>query len=113
MEKIDNWKLSIKDAVRNLDDLLEILEIEKADLWINPTKNNFPILVPKSFISRMKKGDPEDPLLLQVLPSSEENTISPNLSDDPLNESSLSNKGIIKKIVISNRSSLFCSKCQK
>ena len=97
MEKIDNWKLSIKDAVRNLDDLLEILEIEKTDLWINPTKNNFPILVPKSFISRMKKGDPEDPLLLQVLPSSEENTISPNLSDDPLNESSLSNKGIIKK----------------
>ena len=97
MNKSSNWKKSLKEAIRDLDDLLEILEIDPSDLWINPDKDSFPILVPKSYLERIKKGDPNDPLLLQIIPTSHENEVYPQFSNDPLKEISLSNNGLIKK----------------
>jgi EF-P beta-lysylation protein EpmB len=48
----------------------------------------FPLRVPQSFVSRMQKGDPFDPLLRQVLPLAEEEIESPGFNEDPLNEKS-------------------------
>ena len=97
MNKSNNWKKSLKDAIRSLDDLLAVLEIDQSDLWISPDKGSFPILVPKSYLGRIKKGDPNDPLLLQVIPTSKEHQNYPEFTHDPLNEISLSNNGLIKK----------------
>ena len=46
----------------------------------------YPLLVPKSFVAKMEKGNPRDPLLLQILPRPEELDKVDGFSDDPLRE---------------------------
>jgi EF-P beta-lysylation protein EpmB len=93
-----NWQESLRDAVRSASELLAILEIHPQDLgWFQPGKGEFPLLVPKTFVARMKPGDPNDPLLRQVLPVTEENIERQEFSADPLGELALVHNGIIKK----------------
>ena len=51
--------------------------------------SGFPLLVPLPFIARMRRADPHDPLLRQVLPLSEELLDAPGYSEDPLAEDSV------------------------
>lgn len=46
----------------------------------------FGLKAPESYLSRMKKGDPDDPLLLQILPLDAEFIQKSNFKKDPLNE---------------------------
>ena len=46
----------------------------------------YPLLVPQSFVAKMEKRNPRDPLLLQVLPRPEELIQVDGFSDDPLHE---------------------------
>ena len=46
----------------------------------------FPMRVPRSFVARMRRGDPADPLLRQVLPVAEELEHTAGRSSDPLQE---------------------------
>lgn len=48
---------------------------------------DFPLLVPRPYLARIKPGDPDDPLLRQVLPRVEELSLAPGFSADPLGES--------------------------
>jgi EF-P beta-lysylation protein EpmB len=60
--------------------------------------NNFPVKVPESFIHRIEKKDPADPLLRQVLPLTDEDEDSPGFSTDPLHElSKQETPGLIRK----------------
>ena len=47
---------------------------------------NFPLRVPKSFVSRMEKGNPHDPLLRQILPIADELEIHADFSHDPVGD---------------------------
>ena len=47
---------------------------------------NFPLRVPKGFVDRIKKGNPDDPLLKQVLPIEEEERSTEGFTTDPLDE---------------------------
>lgn len=47
---------------------------------------DFPLRVPHSYLSRIKRGDPNDPLLLQVLPRAQELDKPAGYSMDPLQE---------------------------
>ncbi len=47
---------------------------------------DFPLRVPRSFVARMRPGDPRDPLLLQVLPVAAERLEAPGYGPDPLQE---------------------------
>ena len=47
---------------------------------------DFKLRVPASYVRRMRHGDPRDPLLLQVLPSSREHEDSPGYTADPVGE---------------------------
>jgi len=88
-----NWTQNIKNAITNIDELLETLEIQKKDLpaTIDEIKE-FPLRVPRSFVARMRKGDPHDPLLKQVLPLSLETKKTPGYCTDPLNEQQAANE---------------------
>jgi EF-P beta-lysylation protein EpmB len=57
-------------------------------LAISPRPNcpDYPLLVPRSFVDLMERGNPRDPLLLQVLPQAEEYQAAPGFSKDPLDE---------------------------
>ena len=46
----------------------------------------FRLRVPRGFVARMRPGDPDDPLLRQVLPLGDELIVAPGYSSDPLAE---------------------------
>ena len=64
-----NWQRALRNAVTSPDELVKLLELDEA--WARPARsvaNRFPLRVPREFIARMRRGDPADPLLRQVLP---------------------------------------------
>lgn len=81
------WKHELSNAIESVHQLLHILELDPAKLNLSDAANRqFPLRVPQSFVDRMQKGVANDPLLLQVLPITEEETLSPEYSQDPLEE---------------------------
>ena len=87
----EGWQQSLSMAVRTLPELLKILELNPSNIkGFDPEANEFPLLVPHSFIARMRKGDPKDPLLLQILPQTQENLHIPGFTRNPLLETDFS-----------------------
>jgi EF-P beta-lysylation protein EpmB len=68
-------------------DLLKFLELDRG---FSPYRvidtSTFPFLVPLSFAERMRKRDWYDPLLLQVLPRGEEESLRRGFSDDAVGD---------------------------
>ena len=73
-----------------------MLELPPATLDALAT-SDFPLLVPRGFVARMRKRDPRDPLLLQVLPRSLEAEVVPGFTADPVREHGLADGGVIEK----------------
>lgn len=85
-----DWQQQLRDAVTDADALLRLLELPPApasDARLD-AERAFALRVPHAFVSRMRKGDPADPLLRQVLPDGIEMLPMPGFSDDPLAERS-------------------------
>lgn len=55
----------------------------------------FPMKIPRSILSRIEKGNPDDPVLLQFLPRKEENDDHPGFSSDPLDEADFADRNCI------------------
>lgn len=72
------WQAALSGAFRQLPPLLEFLELEAAQLPVD-LDSSFPLMVPRAFAAKMRKGDPRDPLLLQVLPTLTERLPAPGL----------------------------------
>lgn len=82
-----NWKRSLATAVRDVETLVR--ELELPEEWAASTTEamrSFPLLVPRSFLARMRMGDPHDPLLRQVLPVVEEDLASPGFVIDAVDD---------------------------
>jgi L-lysine 2,3-aminomutase len=86
-----SWQIALSGAVKNVGELLELLELPE-DLLPGglAAARDFPLLIPRGFVARMAKSDPADPLLLQVLPSAAELEGRAGESADPVGESSCS-----------------------
>jgi EF-P beta-lysylation protein EpmB len=81
------WKQELADAVRDPAELCDLLHLDPALAQKSKkASGDFPFLVPRGFISRMQPGDPNDPLLLQVLPRLEELDDIPGFVSDPVGE---------------------------
>lgn len=93
-----NWLQQLTNAISNPADLLQILEIDPS-LWQNgfEARKLFALRVPQSFVGRMEKGNPYDPLLRQVLPLSEEFEWHQGYSTDPLEEQNNAIPGLLHK----------------
>ena len=62
------WQDELKSAFRDVESLLDFVGLNRSDLpELQVVNDKFPIMVPKPFASRMERGDPNDPLLAQVL----------------------------------------------
>ncbi len=93
------WQRELSEAIRDAGDLCRTLGLD-ADLAaeIERSSAGFPLLVPRGFAARMRRGDPRDPLLLQVLPQAREGEHPPGFTADPLEESAaLAAPGLVKK----------------
>ncbi len=81
------WNRLLAEAVRDPAELLRLLELPAAMLpGAVAAARTFPLLVPRGFAALMRRGDPRDPLLRQVLPLADEEVAMPGFSADPLTE---------------------------
>lgn len=86
------WQRSLGQAVRSLDDLLAALDLDVTQLpggtdrQRAAAQQQFPLRVPRAFVDRMQPGDPNDPLLRQVLPRGDEMSPQDGYVLDPLAE---------------------------
>lgn len=98
-DRVAGWQRELADAVRDLGELCRLVDLDPAVVAGPPAfASGFPLLVPRAFVARMKKGDPRDPLLLQVLPVAAEEREAEGFSADPLEEAAaLAAPGLVKK----------------
>jgi len=83
----DAWQQSLKNAITSISSLCDALNLNPDTLSTTDiTPGAFPLRVPLEFIARMEKGNPNDPLLLQILPRTLESQIFPGFKKDPLQE---------------------------
>lgn len=85
---VDDWRRSLAEAIRDPRELLTRLGLESFDSRLSRVgeSQDFSVLVPESFLRRMRPGDINDPLLRQVLPLAEEDDDVPGFTTDALDE---------------------------
>jgi len=85
-----DWRGELKDAIRSGKELCERLAIRRSRHSDEATaERDFPVLAPPFFVSKMRRGDPRDPLFLQVAAAAEETLDVPGFSRDPVGEADL------------------------
>ena len=113
---LPSWQTALRTAVREPSELLRLLELSPAALGA-PANVAFPLLVPRGFVARMRKGDPHDPLLRQVWPHAAELTPVDGFTADPVREQGLAAEGVIRKyhgrvlLIASGACPLHCRYC--
>ena len=66
---ISDWKRQLAEAISSPAELLQQLELgHLLDNYVD-NKPDFRLRVPQAYLSKIKKGDAKDPLLLQILPT--------------------------------------------
>jgi EF-P beta-lysylation protein EpmB len=88
------WQQELARALRDPVELLALLDLTPGQIAPGETAETlraaaaaFPLRVPLAYIARMRRGDPADPLLRQVLPVRAETLPVPGFVEDPLQES--------------------------
>ena len=81
------WQQLWREAITDPLELLSVLGLEAraAELLAN-ADTGFAVRVPRGFVARMRHGDPNDPLLLQVLPGIDELTKTPGYFSDAVGD---------------------------
>lgn len=114
-----SWQQELADAITDPKELCELLELDPA--LIAPalaSARDFPLRVPRAFTAKMRKGDPKDPLLLQVLPAFAEQQIVDGYSTDPVGDlASRAAPGVLHKyegralVVATGACAIHCRYC--
>lgn len=111
-----NWQKELSDAVSDVASLYQLLELPLPEQVHTP--NKFPLRVPHAFINKMKKGDPNDPLLRQILPDIAESLPVAGYTADPLGENAHNPiKGLLHKyqsralITVTGACAVHCRYC--
>src|SRR3990167_7180260 len=82
-----SWQEAMSDLITDPAELLAILQLDPALLpEAIAAARLFPLRAPRGYVARMEKGNPRDPLLLQVLPLGLELKEVAGFTRDPLKE---------------------------
>ena len=82
-----NWLVLLKNAISDPQLLLKTLNLSEQDFIQSfGARKSFALRVPQPFIAKMEKGNPQDPLFLQVMCSDSEFIQAQGFSADPLEE---------------------------
>ena len=114
-----DWKAELSHCISSIDQLLQLLGLNSKDLNASQlATQEFPIKVPQHYAQLMEYGNPEDPLLKQVLPIDAELKHDPSFNTDPVNESEYNPvPGIVHKyhnrvlMIISPNCAVNCRYC--
>ncbi len=81
------WQKLLANAISSPIELLHQLDLHESPLaQLLDIQPDFRLRVPAGFAEKMKKGDPNDPLLLQVLPLAKENIEKIGFINDPVGD---------------------------
>ena len=116
------WREELLRSVTDAEELLHLLELPPALLpgvrAGERAAGGFPLRVPRPFVARMRRGDPADPLLRQVLPGLEEGRPAPGFLADPLGEAAAQPvPGLLRKyrgralLVLTGACAVHCRYC--
>ncbi len=94
-----SWQMLWREAIRDPRELLKMLDLTHLAGQISDrAAEQFPLRVPMGFIAKMRKGDAHDPLLRQVLPVIDEETIAQGYSIDAVGDAAAKGgTGVIHK----------------
>lgn len=108
-----SWQWLLAHAITDTGELVRALGLPNLAV-----DTDFPTLVPLPWLARIEPGNPDDPLLLQVLPTVAENIATPGFVNDPLHESGASPvPGLLHKyhgrvlVVVSGACAVNCRYC--
>lgn len=81
------WQAELRDAIRDPAQLGAALGLPPEFAAERASSSRaFPLLAPASFVARMERGNPVDPLLLQVWPAAAENAEAAGFVADPVDD---------------------------
>ncbi|MEY8712721.1 EF-P beta-lysylation protein EpmB [Mangrovibacter phragmitis] len=95
----EDWLSQLADVITDPDELLNILNVDANETLLagRDARRLFALRVPRAFAARMEPGNPNDPLLIQVLTSQQEFTNVAGFSEDPLDEQHSVVPGLLHK----------------
>ncbi len=117
--QIPHWQKELSQAIREPQALLRRLGLEPSLLAGTEQGHRlFPIRVTESYLSRIRPGDPDDPLLRQVLPALAERNNPPGFAADPVgDQQALAAPGLLHKyahrclLLVSSACAIHCRYC--
>ncbi len=80
----ESWQQAMKSAIRDGPTLCRKLGLPESHG--RAADCSFPVFAPLGYVSRMRPGDPHDPLLRQVLPRAEESIDAAGFLGDPVDD---------------------------
>ncbi|MDF4025377.1 EF-P beta-lysylation protein EpmB [Luteibacter sp. PPL201] len=80
------WRELWRDAITDAGELLSAVGLAHRTDLLPPDDAGFPLRVPRGFVARMRSGDPDDPLLRQVLPRREEHEAAAGYAVDAVGD---------------------------
>ena len=98
-ENEPSWREEVRTAVRDAGELCHRLGLSP-DLvtTAESAAREFSVFVPPSYLARIRRGDPHDPLLRQVLPVANETDEVPGFSADPVSDAAaVLQPGVLQK----------------
>jgi len=95
----ERWQEALREAITDPAELIAVLGLDPA--LVEPARRaaaRFPLRVPRGFVARMRRGNPQDPLLRQVLPLGAELVEKPGFVSDPVGDlPSAAGPGVLHK----------------
>jgi EF-P beta-lysylation protein EpmB len=99
LPQASGWQAEMADAITSPAELVAALGLDRS--FVAPAQAaaaGFRLRVPRSYVARMRHGDPADPLLRQILPVESELQDVANYVNDPLGEhAALRAPGLLQK----------------
>lgn len=87
VREMPRWQAEMARAITQPAELLRVLALDPALLpAAERAAERFPLRVPRGFVARMRRGDPDDPLLRQVLPLAAELDDADGFGSDPVGD---------------------------
>lgn len=115
-----DWQQQLRDVISTGEHLLQALQLRPEQVGFSErASRDFALKVPRAFVTRMRVGDPSDPLLRQVLSHRRELLAEPGYGTDPVGETddAVRQPGIIQKyhgrvlLVLSGGCAINCRYC--
>ncbi len=93
-----SWQQLLAEGFTDIESLCQHLQLEPNQLPLLVGFKDFPLRVPRGFVDCMEKGNPNDPLLRQILPIQDELVNYPGYNADPVGDlNAVAAAGVIHK----------------